>query len=47
MRVGVVGAGVSGLSMIRSLRNKGIACVAFERSNNVGGVWRENYVGMG
>lgn len=46
-RVGIIGSGVAGLSAIRSLKSKGIPCVAFEKANNLGGVWRDNYLGSG
>jgi cation diffusion facilitator CzcD-associated flavoprotein CzcO len=37
--VAVVGAGPSGLSLVRALRNLGIPCVAYERHSDVGGIW--------
>jgi cation diffusion facilitator CzcD-associated flavoprotein CzcO len=43
--VAIIGAGVSGLSMLRSLKAKNINCIAFEKASNLGGVWRENYIG--
>ena len=47
MKVGIVGGGVSALSAVRSLRNKGISCVAFEKGNDIGGLWKANYLGSG
>jgi dimethylaniline monooxygenase (N-oxide forming) len=46
-RVAIVGAGVAGLQTARQLSSVGIECVIFEKSNNVGGVWRENYADFG
>lgn len=37
--VAIVGAGPSGLSLVRAMRNHGIACVAYERHSDVGGIW--------
>jgi hypothetical protein len=39
MRVGIVGAGPSGLAALRALRGAGIDAVAFERGQSIGGVW--------
>jgi dimethylaniline monooxygenase (N-oxide forming) len=45
-RIGVVGCGVAGLQVIRSLRARGFQNVtAFDQANDVGGLWRENYDG--
>lgn len=38
-RICVIGAGPSGLAMVKSLRDRGIACVCFEREDDVGGNW--------
>jgi dimethylaniline monooxygenase (N-oxide forming) len=46
-RVAIVGAGVAGLQTARQLSSVGIECVIFEKSDNVGGVWRENYADFG
>ncbi|TWF95308.1 cation diffusion facilitator CzcD-associated flavoprotein CzcO [Saccharopolyspora dendranthemae] len=35
----VIGAGISGLAMMRSLKQRGVTFVALERDNDVGGVW--------
>lgn len=43
----VVGAGVAGIQAIRALRAKGFEVDCFEMSDNVGGVWRENYQHFG
>ena len=45
--VGVIGAGVSGLQCIRSLKAKGFDVTVFEQDSKVGGVWRENYLNFG
>lgn len=37
--VAIVGAGPSGLSLVRAMRNLGIPCVAYERHSDVGGIW--------
>src|SRR3954447_24839303 len=39
MRVGVVGAGPSGLAALRALTNAGFDAVAYERGRAIGGVW--------
>jgi Flavin-binding monooxygenase-like len=39
-RVAVIGAGSSGLPVVRALREPGIAVECFERSSDVGGLWR-------
>lgn len=46
-RVAIVGAGVAGLQVANLLQQVGIRCVIFERSAEVGGVWRENYADFG
>jgi len=46
-RVAVVGAGVAGLQITNLLHQVGIRCVIFEKSTDVGGVWRENYADFG
>jgi len=48
VRVGVIGAGVSGLLIAKQLRDRGIEVVVFERLTDVGGCWVENrYPGCG
>jgi cation diffusion facilitator CzcD-associated flavoprotein CzcO len=37
--VAIIGAGPSGLSLVRAMRKHGIACVAYERHSDVGGIW--------
>lgn len=39
-RVAIVGAGVSGLASIRSCLEEGLEPICFERSNDVGGLWK-------
>lgn len=42
--VGVVGAGISGLSLVRALEQRGVDIVAFEAENDPGGVMRSRTV---
>jgi dimethylaniline monooxygenase (N-oxide forming) len=45
--VAVIGAGSSGLAVLRALREKGIAVECFEQGSDVGGLWRyENDNGL-
>lgn len=44
MRVGVVGAGISGLTVVRSLAEHGVDVVAFEANDEAGGVMRSRHV---
>jgi dimethylaniline monooxygenase (N-oxide forming) len=46
-RVGVIGCGVAGLQVIRSMKARGYEVTCFERANDIGGVWRSNYDGFG
>merc|ERR1719389_183416 len=46
-RVAIIGAGVAGLQTARQLVEAGIECVIFEKAQDVGGVWRENYDDFG
>lgn len=46
-RVAIVGAGVAGLQTARCLSAKGFECCIFEKAQDVGGVWRENYADFG
>lgn len=46
-RVGVIGCGVAGLQVIRSMRARGYDVTAFDKANDVGGLWRENYANFG
>ncbi|MDB5374606.1 MAG: flavin-containing monooxygenase, partial [Belnapia sp.] len=47
-RVGIVGAGLSGLCMAIKLREAGIPFVIFEKNPTIGGTWYENsYPGCG
>ncbi|XP_006147859.1 putative dimethylaniline monooxygenase [N-oxide-forming] 6 isoform X2 [Tupaia chinensis] len=39
-RVAVIGAGVSGLAAIRSCLEEGLEPTCFERSNDIGGLWK-------
>lgn len=46
-RVAIVGAGVAGLQTAHLLSEKGFECYIFEKADDVGGVWRENYADFG
>jgi phosphonate transport system substrate-binding protein len=46
-RVGVIGCGVAGLQVIRSMKARGYEVTCFERADDIGGVWRSNYEGFG
>jgi cation diffusion facilitator CzcD-associated flavoprotein CzcO len=46
-KVAIIGSGVAGLQTARALEKIGKDCVIFERSDNVGGVWRSNYDNFG
>merc|ERR1712061_880581 len=46
-RVGVLGAGVAGLQVAEQLSQAGLECVLFEKADDVGGVWRQNYADFG
>jgi dimethylaniline monooxygenase (N-oxide forming) len=46
-RVAVIGAGSSGLAVLKALRDHGVAVEAFERGSDLGGLWRyENDNGL-
>ena len=45
--VAIIGAGVAGLQVARRLMEIGISCTIFEKSENVGGVWQQNYADFG
>lgn len=46
--VAVIGAGISGLQVIRALRSKGYDVTAFDGDKDgVGGLWRSNYLSYG
>lgn len=47
VRVAVIGAGMAGILSAIRLRERGLACVVFEKADQVGGTWRENtYPGL-
>jgi len=46
-KVAVLGAGVAGLQVANELKKRNINVVVFEKTDNVGGVWRENYADFG
>ncbi len=41
--VGIIGAGVAGLSTAKALLGEGLTCTVFERSSVLGGVWAGGY----
>lgn len=41
-RVAIIGAGMSGILVAHRLRQAGIDCTVFEKSDNVGGTWHQN-----
>ncbi|MFJ5775372.1 flavin-containing monooxygenase [Streptomyces sp. NPDC093094] len=45
MSVCVIGAGLSGLGVMRSLRSRGIEYVCLEKAPDVGGIWRQPQAG--
>ncbi|KAK9811606.1 hypothetical protein WJX72_006857 [[Myrmecia] bisecta] len=45
VKVAVVGTGVAGLQTLREILREGHSAKAFEISDDIGGVWRQNYVG--
>lgn len=45
--VGIVGGGVSGIQAVRAFEAKGFTAKLFEQHDQVGGVWRKNYVDFG
>lgn len=45
--VAIIGAGVAGLQTARMLTKVGIQSTIFEKAQDVGGVWRENYADFG
>jgi len=46
-KVGVIGAGVSGLQVARALRGHGYEVTVFDRAPKVGGLWQKNYDSYG
>jgi cation diffusion facilitator CzcD-associated flavoprotein CzcO len=47
IRVAVIGAGMAGILAGARLHERGIACVVFEKADQVGGTWRDNtYPGL-
>ena len=45
--VGVIGCGVAGLQVIRSMRARGYDVTAFDKADDIGGLWRDNYANFG
>ncbi len=43
MKVGIVGAGVSGITALHALRRQGFAATAFERRSTFAGLWNSGY----
>jgi len=46
-RVAIIGGGVAGLQTARALTKRGKEVVIFEKTDNVGGVWKANYDNFG
>ena len=46
-KVGIIGAGVAGLSTAKLLIEQGLECVVFERGDTLGGVWADGYSNFG
>ncbi|MFP6682788.1 MAG: FAD/NAD(P)-binding protein, partial [Gammaproteobacteria bacterium] len=46
-RVAVIGTGIAGLVTTKTLIAQGLECVAFERSDRLGGVWADGYSNFG
>lgn len=46
-KVGVIGAGVAGLSTAKTLLSQGLECTVFERGSVLGGVWSTGYLNFG
>lgn len=47
VRVAIIGAGMSGLYMAKRYKERGIPFTIYEKSNEIGGTWRENtYPGL-
>jgi len=46
-KVGIIGAGVAGIQMARSLKAAGYECTVFDKAPSAGGLWVENYHGSG
>lgn len=45
-RVAIVGAGVSGLASIKCCLEEGLEPICFERSDDLGGLWRFTVSGV-
>jgi len=45
--VAIIGAGVAGLATAKALLAQGFSCTVYERSESLGGVWADGYVGFG
>ena len=46
-KVAIIGAGVAGLQAASRLKIRGFDVTIFEKSDDVGGVWRSNYADFG
>ena len=47
IRIAVIGAGMAGILTGAKLHERGIACVIFEKADEIGGTWRDNtYPGL-
>lgn len=47
VRIGIVGAGVAGLVTAKTLLDRGLECILFERAGELGGVWATGYSNFG
>ena len=45
--VGIIGAGVAGVSTAKMLLGEGFECAVFDRNAEVGGVWSDGYSNFG
>ena len=45
--VGIIGAGVAGLTTAKTLLAEGLDCAIFERAERLGGVWADGYSNFG
>lgn len=45
-KIGIVGAGMSGMQAAFYLKQKGFTIKIFEKESNIGGVWRSNYYAL-
>lgn len=46
-RVAIIGTGVAGLAMAKTLLSEGLECVLYERGDRLGGVWADGHSNFG